>query len=99
MDQRIISRYIGQPARLPSDVRARIEHACDGRSIQLYALADLDDALTLGVAWLALGPDHLALARSSAAGDLDVEAIERRRIRAVRETPGLSANTLMLLGE
>jgi ATP-binding cassette subfamily B protein len=99
MDQRIIARYIGQPARLPSEVRARIEQAWDGRSIQLYALADLDDALTLGEAWLALGSEHVALVQSAPHGGWDVESIERARIRSVRETPGLSANTLMLLGE
>jgi ATP-binding cassette subfamily B protein len=99
MDQRIISRYIRQPARIPSELRAEIEHACGGKPIQLYALADLDDALSLGESWIALGPDHVALARSAVGGAWAIDSIDRRRIRAVRETPGLSANTLMLFDE
>jgi ATP-binding cassette, subfamily B, bacterial len=100
MDQHLITRYIGQPACLPGDLRARIERAFGGRSIQLYALADLDDHLTLGESWLALGPTHLALARRAerAEGGWDVRVVERARVRAVREAPGLSANTLFLLG-
>ena len=120
MDQNreILARYIHQPDRLPAELRARIERAWGGRPVQLYALADLDHALRLEESWLALGPDHVAIARpwrdgaaapraiatapppsSIDAGDeWDVQSIERRRIRAVRETPGLSGNTLYLLG-
>jgi ATP-binding cassette subfamily B protein len=110
MNQEIISRYIRQPARLPAELRTRIERAWANRPVQLYALADLDPALKLSEAWLALGPEHLALARRAegaegAEGDdardggWDVRTVERARIRAIREAPGLSANTLLLLGE
>ena len=99
MDQEIITRYIGQPARLPRELRARIEHACSGRSIQLYALADLDHALRLGESWLVLTAEHVALARRDEAGEWRVRAIDRAEIRALQETPALSANTLSLLGE
>ena len=66
MDQEIIGRYIGQPGRLPGDLRARIEREWGGRPVQLYALADLDHTLRLGEWWLALGPGHVALARPRA---------------------------------
>ena len=55
MNQEIISRYIRQPARLPAELRARIEREWGGRPVQLYALADLDQSLRLSEAWLALG--------------------------------------------
>jgi ATP-binding cassette subfamily B protein len=97
-DQEIISRYIGQPARLPAELRARIEREWDGLPVQLYALADLDHALKLGESWLALGPRHVALVRPACGGVWDVHSVERSRISAIKESPGLSANTLLLLG-
>jgi len=99
MNQEIISRYIGQPASLPSDVRAALERAWDGRQIQLYALADLDHTLTLRESWLALGASHVAVARPAPNGSWDVESVERERIRSLRDVPGLSANTLLILGD
>jgi ATP-binding cassette, subfamily B, bacterial len=98
MNQEIITRYIGQPARLPAELRARIEREWNGNPIQLYALADLDQSLKFSETWLALGESHVAIAREIAGGVWDVLSIERRRIRAVQEAPGLSANTLSLLG-
>jgi ATP-binding cassette subfamily B protein len=98
MDHEIIERYIGQPARLPAALRSRIERAWGGKPVQLYALGDLDQALRLSEAWLALGPEHVALARATSTGDWDVLSVERARIHAVKDAPGLSANTLMLLG-
>jgi ATP-binding cassette subfamily B protein len=94
MNTEIITRYLGQPARLPSDLRAHIEREWGDQPVQLYALADLDGALKLTESWLALGPTHVALARPGE----KVCSIERARIQAVRESPGLSANTLVLLG-
>ena len=99
MNQEIIARYIGQPASLPGDLRAAIEHAWDGQPIQLYALADLDASLKLGESWLALGASHIALARRRHGGDWDIESVERSRIRSLRDVPGLSANTLLILGD
>lgn len=98
MNQEIITRYIGQPARLPSDLRARIEREWGGQPVQLYALADLDHALRFSESWLALGAEHVALARSITDGVWDIQSVDRARVCAVRESPGLSANTLMLLG-
>ena len=99
MNQEIIARYIGQPASLPGDVRAALEHAWDGQPIQLYALADLDASLQLGESWLALGASHIALARRRHGGDWDIESVERSRVRSLRDVPGLSANTLLMLGD
>jgi ATP-binding cassette subfamily B protein len=96
-DQEIISRYIGQPARLPAELRARIEREWGNQPVQLYALADLDHGLRLHESWVALGPRHIALARPAADGGWQVHSVERTRIRAVQEAPGLSANTLLLL--
>jgi ATP-binding cassette subfamily B protein len=97
MNQEIISRYIRQPSRLPAELRARIEREWNGRPVQLYALADLDHTLRLSEAWLVLGPQHIALARELG-GSWEITSIERARIGAVRESPGLSANTLTILG-
>ncbi len=97
-DQQIISRYISQPASLPGELRARIERDWGGEPVQLYALADLDHALRLKESWLALGPRHVALVRHIGGGAWDVHSVERSRIRAIKEAPGLSANTLILLG-
>jgi ATP-binding cassette subfamily B protein len=96
-DQEIISRYIGQPARLPAELRARIEREWGNQPVQLYALADLDHGLKLHESWLALGPRHVALARPAPDGAWQVHSVERARIRAVLESPGLSANALLLL--
>lgn len=97
MNQEIISRYIRQPARLPAQLRSRIEREWGGRPVQLYALADLDHTLRLTESWLALGPCHIALAREHN-GVWEITSLERARIGAVRESPGLSANTLTILG-
>ena len=97
MNHEIINRYIHQPDRLPGELRARIERAWGDQPVQLYALADLDASLKLGESWLALGPRHVAVARRDADGAWDVRSIERAHIRAVEESPGLSAHTLALL--
>jgi ATP-binding cassette subfamily B protein len=98
LDTKIIARYTDQPQRLPADLRRQIETAWGGAPVQLYALADLDQALRLTESWVALGPEHVAVARRSAGGAWDVHSFERARIQAVREAPGLSANTLTILG-
>ena len=97
MNTEIITRYLGQPAQLPSELRARIEREWDRRPVQLYALIDLDQALHLTESWLALGPEHVAIARRADDAWL-VRSFARADVCAVRESPGLSANTLALLG-
>src|SRR5881628_2819102 len=97
LDDHIIERYTAQPTRLPPELRRQIEHAWQGAPVQLYALADLDPSLRLTETWLALGPRHIAVAKRESQG-WEVRSFERSRIEAVREAPGLSANTLTLLG-
>src|SRR5436190_638560 len=97
LDDHIIARYTAQPARLPPELRRQIESAWQGAPVQLYALADLDQSLRLTETWVALGPRHLAVARR-AGEEWEIRSVERRLIQAVREAPGLSANTLTILG-
>jgi hypothetical protein len=98
IDREIIGRYIGQPGQLPPALRAEIERAWNDEPVQLYAFADLDAGLRLTESWIALGPRHVAIARAKDDGSWDVRSIERQHIQAVHESPGLSANTLVLSG-
>jgi ATP-binding cassette subfamily B protein len=96
----IIARYTDQPQRLPVELRAQIEAAWGGRPVQLYALADLDASMRLAELWVVLGPRHVAIARPGVTREgWDLLSIDRSRIRAVRESPGLSGSTLSILGE
>ena len=67
MDREIVTRYTNQPGRMPAGARAAIEAAWNGAPVQLYALADLDAKLRLAETWVALGAEHLAVARRRAA--------------------------------
>jgi ATP-binding cassette subfamily B protein len=98
LDDQIIARYTDQPQRLPADLRWQIEASWGGAPVQLYALADLDHTLRLAESWVALGPADVAVARRAADGAWEVHGFARARIQAVREAPGLSANTLTVLG-
>ena len=98
LDQEIVARYTDQPKRLPAELRARIEARWGGRPVQLYALADLNASMQLVRTWVALGPDEVAIARESDAGDeWDLYAFARSRVRQVREVPGLSGSVLVFL--
>jgi ATP-binding cassette subfamily B protein len=96
IDRRIIERYTDQPARMPSDVRAAIEGAWGGRPVLLYALLDLDAGMRLVETWLALGEEHVAIARAEGRG-WSVRTFHRDGIEAIRESPGLSGSTLTFL--
>jgi hypothetical protein len=98
INREIIGRYIGQPGQLPPALREQIERDWANEPVQLYAMADLDAGLRLSESWVALGPTRIALARPGRNGDWDVRTIHREHIQAVQESPGLSANTLVLLG-
>lgn len=99
MNREIISRYIGQPASLPNDLRAALARAWNGEPVQLYALADLDHTLKLEQHWLALGASQVAIARPASNRAWEIESVERSRVRSLRDVPGLSANTLLILGD
>src|SRR5256714_5041070 len=96
LDDQIIARYTAQPSRLPLELRREIERAWQGAPVQLYALADLDPSLRLTETWVVLGPRHVASARR-VGEDWEIRSVERSRIEALREAPGLSANTLSIL--
>lgn len=101
LDHQIIDRYTGQPSRLPDDLRHELERAWNGDSPILYAYIDLDDQHRLSSSWLVLGARHLSVVNSPlplAGEGLGVWAIDRQSIVAVVDTPGLSADTLTLLG-
>lgn len=100
LDQQIIARYTGQPTQLPADLRRRIESGWHGNPVLLYAFADLGPTLELAQAWVCLGPEQVAIARALEDGsDFEIASFPRRRLRAVRETPGLSATTLTFEAE
>ena len=96
-DRAIVDRYTDQPSRLPADVRRELERAFGDAPVQLYALVDLDASLTLTDNWLALGPEHVGLARRHGDG-WRVTAVARNDIREVQEAPGLSCNVMTFLG-
>ena len=98
LDDQIIARYTAQASRLPPELRREIEHAWQGEPVQLYALADLDQGLRLTEAWLVLGPRQVAVAKRAEQG-WELRNFRRGEIQAVREAPGLSANTLTILGQ
>jgi ATP-binding cassette, subfamily B, bacterial len=98
MNHEIISRYIRQPACLPEAVRAALVQVWGDEPIELYALADLGDGLRLSESWMALGSRHVASATRERDGIWRVHSIARAEIGAVQLTPGLSANTLHLVG-
>jgi ATP-binding cassette subfamily B protein len=98
-DHEVIARYTDQPERLPPDVRAQIETAWGGQPVHLYALCDLDASMRFSESWIALGPDHVAIARPHPDGDgWEILCFPRSRVRAIREAPGLSGSVLSFLG-
>ena len=97
-DTRIIERYTDQPAQMPADLRRRIEDRWDGAPVQLYALADLDESMSLTRRWFALGPTKASTASQRDDGSWRIDSFERRDVEAVREIPGLSSTVLLILG-
>ncbi|MGH0038214.1 MAG: ABC transporter ATP-binding protein [Myxococcota bacterium] len=98
-DLEIIHRYTDQPPRLPAELRRRVERSWGGRPVQLYALCDLDADLRLCRHWLLLGPQSVAVVeQTEGAGESRIRSFPRSRIRALAEVPGLSCDTLSLLG-
>jgi len=94
----IVKRFTDQPERLPTGLRARIEAACEGQPVQLYALADLDAEMKLSHTWVAITPRHLVIAAEGEDGEYGLSVVERCRITALRSRPGLSCTVLAVLG-
>ena len=97
-DRRIIERYTDQPVRMPAALRERIEAGWGGEPVQLYAMADLDESMTLTERWFAVGPTQAATATPRGDGSWRIESFERRDVEAVRVVLGLSSTVLLVLG-
>ncbi len=97
LDHHLITRYTGQPARLPADVRQRIEALWRGAPVQLYALADLDASFTLTESWVALGPTRVAVVIPAPVDGWEIIDLPRAGLTQVSEAPGLSATTLTFM--
>jgi ATP-binding cassette subfamily B protein len=84
---------------MPQRVRNAIEKDWGGKPVQLYAMADLDASLQLDRTWIAIGPEHLAVVKDpNGTNGVTVKSVSRKEIQGIRETPGLSCNTLHILG-
>ncbi|MHC4252196.1 MAG: ABC transporter transmembrane domain-containing protein, partial [Planctomycetota bacterium] len=95
-----VARYTDQPARMPEEVREALERAWGGRPVELYALADLDASMRLARTWVALGPEHVALAAEREGERVpEVASFERSRVTGTRTAPGLSCNVTTILGD
>ena len=80
----IFDRYLDQPPTLPVQVRRRVEQACQGEIIQLYALADLDASLRLCQIWVTLTANHLAVIRVADRHlDEHIRVISRKRLEKI----------------
>lgn len=97
-NRNLIDRYLDQPSEIPAAIRKKIEQSWGGEPVQLYALADLDQALRLKSTWVALGPNALALASQGQddASDLKIKVIPRDKIGEIAERPGMSLNAVTL---
>jgi hypothetical protein len=94
----IFDRYLDQPATLPTEVRRRVEHACEGEIVQLYALADLDASLRLCHIWVTLTANYLGVTRVvDRRVDESTRVVPRGRLEKVVEQPGLSCTVVHLL--
>lgn len=99
-DSSLIKRYLDQPAVLPCRVRASIEAAWDDQPVQLYALADLSESLTLTRTWIALGPTYVAILREGReSDDFQLTTFPREEVHEVLEQSGLSNTAVTLKGE
>ena len=95
LDRSIIETYTDQPCQLPQEIRTEVERLWEGQAVQLYALADLDEGLSLDPTWVILGPRQLVLVQGGN-GRTTYERIDRTLIRDVRETMALSCHVLTL---
>jgi len=94
----IFDRYLDQPPTLPTAVRRRVEQACQGEIIQLYALADLDASLRLCQIWVTLTANYLGVIRvADRHVDEHIRVVPRGRLDKIIEQPGLSCTVIHLL--
>jgi ATP-binding cassette subfamily B protein len=91
----ILDSYTNQPSSLPSEVRDLMESPAGGEPIQLYAFADLGIGMQPGNMWVGISPTYFVV--YNGAKDKQVQFIERKRIKKIKESAGLSSTTLHLL--
>src|SRR6476469_3710010 len=75
--QDLIRRYTDQPAIMPVDLRQKIENLWGGRPVQLYALSDLDEEFRFSKKWIALGPEHIAIATHEKGTTESIQCFDR----------------------
>ena len=97
-DRTIIERYTDQPSGLPAELRKEIEARLGGGSVLLYALADLDESLALAQTWVCVGESQIALCKTDGRTTV-IRTFARAAVSEVRLEPGLSCNTILILGE
>ncbi|HEY3234249.1 MAG TPA: ABC transporter transmembrane domain-containing protein, partial [Polyangiaceae bacterium] len=97
-DAELFERYLGQPARLPEELRRAVEAAWGGEAVLAYAFSDLDSELRFQASWLVLGERHAAVITQSK-GQPKIAGFSRAQIRSVSNQPGLSCRVLRLHGE
>jgi hypothetical protein len=94
----IFDRYLDQPSTLPVEVRRRVEQACRGEIIQLYALVDLDASLRLCQIWVTLTANYLAVIRmADRRVDEQIKVVPRTRLEKLIKQPGLSCTVVHFL--
>jgi ATP-binding cassette subfamily B protein len=94
----IFDRYLDQPSTLPVEVRRRVEQACRGEVIQLYALVDLDASLRLCQIWVTLTANYLAVIRmADRRVDEHIKVVPRIHLEKIIEQPGLSCTVVHFL--
>jgi ATP-binding cassette subfamily B protein len=99
-DRELLERSTNQPASLPARLRERIERSWQGLPVQLYALVDLDDSLSLVSSWVVLGPTHVAVATPSRVGGApEIRSFARSEIHGVKLEAGLSCQVLRIFGK
>ena len=76
--KQIFERYFDQPMMLPRSLRQRIEKACGGAAVEIYAMADLDASMKLCQVWLCLTRNEIIIARPASQHSDETIRIERR---------------------
>jgi ATP-binding cassette subfamily B protein len=66
MSDGFLSRFFGQPDRLPEEVRLKIAAALPAEAVRAYAFCDLDPSARYAATWLVVTDRHLCSADDSA---------------------------------
>jgi ATP-binding cassette, subfamily B, bacterial len=98
--KQIFERYFDQPMMLPRGLRQRIEKACGGAAVEIYAMADLDASMKLCQVWLCLTRNEIIIARPASQHSDETIRIERRSsLQKINEVHGMSCTTVHLFNK